>query len=40
VEYRAASAPRLAAYIRDLEDRIAGGSRPRVIHLKTSKGLT
>jgi hypothetical protein len=40
VEYRAASSPRLAAYIRDLECRIIGGTRSQVVHLKTSKGLT
>jgi len=38
IEYTRASAPRLAAYIVDLERQIAGQSRPAVITFKTSKG--
>lgn len=40
VEYNRASAPRLAAYIADLERLSAGQSRPAVITFQTSKGLT
>ena len=40
VTYTRVSAPRLAAYIRDLEQQIAGQARPAVITFTTSKGLT
>ena len=40
VEYRPATAPRLAAYIGDLERQIAGQSRPAVLTFKTSKGVS
>lgn len=39
VEYNRASAPRLAAYISELERQMAGQSRPNVIRFTTSKGL-
>lgn len=40
IEYRPATAPRLAAYIADLERQIAGQSRPAAITFATSKGTT
>lgn len=40
VEYSRASAPKLAAYIRDLERQIAGQTRPATYKLSTSKGVT
>lgn len=39
VEYQRASADRLAAYIRSLEQQIAGGTRPAIQYPRTSKGL-
>lgn len=39
IEYSRTTAPRLAAYIADLERQIAGQSRPAVITFQTSKGL-
>ncbi len=39
VEYQAASAPRLAAYIAQLESEIAGAKRPHTIRVQTSKGI-
>ena len=40
VTYSRASAPQLAAYIRDLERQIAGQTRPVAATFTTSKGLT
>lgn len=40
VEYTRASAPRLAAYISNLQRQVAGQSRPTTVHFSTSKGLT
>lgn len=40
VDYRPATAPRLAAYIATLERQLAGAAEtPRVLRLQTSKGL-
>jgi len=39
VEYNRASAPRLAAYINDLERQAMGVNRPSAVHFQTSKGL-
>ena len=39
VEYTRTTAPRLAAYIADLERQAAGQTRPPVIRFTTSKGL-
>lgn len=40
VEYRPATAPRLAAYIETLERQLAGrAATPRVLRFHTSKGL-
>ena len=40
VEYTRASAPRLAAYISDLERQVAGQKRLAAFHFTTSTGLT
>ena len=40
VEFRPASAPKLAEYIRDLERQLTGHSRPAELIISTSKGLT
>ena len=40
VEYSRTTAPRLAAYIADLERQIAGQVRPATLKFQTSKGLT
>lgn len=40
VEYRPATAPRLAAYITELERQVAGGTRSNTVRFSTSKGLT
>ena len=39
VEFRPASAPKLAAYIADLERQLAGRTRPAELKTRTSKGL-
>jgi len=39
VEYKPASAAKLAAYIRDLESQLAGHPRPATLKTRTSKGL-
>jgi hypothetical protein len=39
VEYNRTTAPRLAAYISELERQMAGQPRPNVIRFTTSKGL-
>lgn len=39
VEYNRASAPRLAAYINDLERQAMGVTRTSTVHFNTSKGL-
>jgi len=39
VEFNRASAPRLAAYITELERQMAGQPRPHAIRFTTSKGL-
>lgn len=39
VEFRPASAPKLAAYIADLERQLAGRVRPATLKVATSKGL-
>jgi len=40
VEYNRASAPRLAAYISELERMAAGQNRTSTVRFSTSKGLT
>lgn len=40
VDYNRASAPRLAAYITELERQVAGHSRTGTVRFQTSKGLT
>lgn len=39
IEYRAANAGRLAAYISDLERQLAGQPRPTAYRFQTSKGI-
>ncbi len=39
VEYTRTTAPRLAAYIADLESQVAGTRRTNTLHFRTSKGL-
>jgi hypothetical protein len=39
IEYTRASAPKLAAYISDLERQLAGQSRPAVVKFRTGKGV-
>lgn len=39
VEFRPANAPRLSAYVADLERQLAGQARPTAYKLSTSKGL-
>jgi hypothetical protein len=39
VEFRPASAPKLAAYVADLERQLAGRSRAASLKVTTSKGL-
>ncbi|MEO1678009.1 MAG: gpW family head-tail joining protein [Pseudomonadota bacterium] len=40
VEFRPATASRLAAYVRDLERQLAGHGRPARVNTTSSKGLT